>query len=345
MIHKKYWVCQLMGWGTYGIFETTVNYLSGRDLNKELPFTCIFVLMGIAITHFYRLLVLKKIEWKKLSITALTIRVALASVIVATILAAYMSFQAIVIVKERPTFKFYYFLIFFLNTVLMSLSWNLIYFIWKYIETNTKLTSEKMQMEHTVKDLELKNIKSSLQPHFIFNALNSIKSLIAENPEKAREATTQLSSILRNAIVSDKVELVSLQKELKIVNDYLALECIRYEERLYVQLDIDEKTLMTQIPPLILQTVVENAIKHGIAAEAQGGFIKIKTKYDNADKTVIDIENTGTYLLQNHQQNGGFGLDASHKRLSFFFGNMATLTICNTFQNTVLTTITLPYSK
>jgi two-component system, LytTR family, sensor kinase len=339
---SKYWLCQIIGWGGYGIFETTINYLSGRVLSKEIPYTILFVSLGILFTHIYRLAVLKRFHWAALSLQSLIIRVIFASIIAGSMLAAYQCFQAIVIAEERPTFKFYYFLIFFTATGLMALSWNLIYFIYKYIETNKKLSFEKMEMEVTNKDLELKSIKSNLQPHFIFNALNSIKALIDENPEKARTSVTQLSNILRNSIVSDKEPLVTLQKELKIVNDYLALECIRYEERLQVEYDINEQTVNTMIPPLVLQTVVENAIKHGIAAQSQGGFIKIKTTTMDGDKTVISIENSGTYLPLANNTTGGFGLAASNKRLQYQFGNVATLAINNTDSKTVLTTITLP---
>ncbi len=341
---SKYWLCQIAGWGSYFCFETTVNFASGRVLTKEVPYSLLLFCIGILFTHTYKYVVLNKLEWNKLRLEALVIRLVTASIIVGSVLAAYMCFQAIVVAKERPTFKFYYFLVFFLNMFLLSFAWNLIFFMWKYIQSNQKLSFEKIEMEFTNKELELKNIKSNLQPHFIFNALNSIKALIDEDPDKARVSVTQLSNILRNSIVSEKEQLVTLQKELKIVNDYLALECIRYEERLRVDYEINELTTSTMIPPLILQTVVENAIKHGIAAESAGGFIHIKTKMTDDNKTLISIENSGTYLPLQNNSNGGFGLSASTKRLQFIFGNVASLSIHNTKHNTVLTTITLPYT-
>jgi two-component system, LytTR family, sensor kinase len=341
---SKYWLCQMAGWGSYFCFETTVNFASGRDIKTEIPYSLLLGAMGILFTHTYKYFILNKMEWNNRSLEALIIRLVTASIIVGSVLAAYMCFQAIVVAKERPSFKFYYFLVFFLNMFLLSFAWNLIFFMWKYIQSNRKLSYEKIEMEVTNKELELKNIKSNLQPHFIFNALNSIKALVDEDPDKARISVTQLSNILRNSIVSEKEQLVTLQKELKIVNDYLALECIRYEERLHVDYEINELTIGTMIPPLILQTVVENAIKHGIAAESAGGFIHIKTQLTNDSKTLISIENSGTYLPLPNNENGGFGLSASTKRLQFIFGNVATLVIHNTQHNTVLTTITLPFT-
>jgi LytS/YehU family sensor histidine kinase len=118
-----------------------------------------------------------------------------------------------------------------------------------------------------VKELELQTIKAHINPHFIFNSLNSIRALVDENPERARKAVTELSNILRSSLQSDKMETVSLQKELSIVKDYLALEYMRFEDRLKIVYDIDEDTLDRPVPPMMLQTLVENAIKHGISKQ------------------------------------------------------------------------------
>ncbi len=106
----------------------------------------------------------------------------------------------------------------------------------------------RLKLETTVRTLELKTIKSQLNPHFIFNALNSIRALVDENPRRARTAITELSNILRNSMQADKAETVSLENELSIVKDYLALENIRFEERLKVQYDIDPETLELPVP-------------------------------------------------------------------------------------------------
>ncbi|MCG7860112.1 histidine kinase, partial [Flavihumibacter sediminis] len=99
----------------------------------------------------------------------------------------------------------------------------------------------------------------------------SIRALIDENPSRARDAITELSNILRSSMQSEKSETVPLEKELNIVRDYLALEHIRFEDRLKVEYQIDEDTLDQPIPPMMLQTLVENAIKHGIGKQMKGG--------------------------------------------------------------------------
>ncbi len=103
--------------------------------------------------------------------------------------------------------------------------------------------------ESLVKELELKTIKSHINPHFIFNSLNSIRALVDENPERARRAITELSNILRSSMQTEKLETVPLEQELNIVKDYLSLEQMRFEERLKVDFDIDEDTLSQPIPP------------------------------------------------------------------------------------------------
>src|SRR5205085_9378123 len=100
------------------------------------------------------------------------------------------------------------------------------------------------------KELELKTIKSHINPHFIFNALNSIRALVDENPERARTAITELSNILRSSMQAEKLETVPFERELNIVKDYLALEHIRFEDRLRIEYQIDEDTLDQPVPPM-----------------------------------------------------------------------------------------------
>lgn len=341
MRNSKYWFCQLLGWGIYGIYDSVVNYLSGRDIKVEIQYTIIFILFSLILTHCYRLFIIKKFNWDKLDLKKLLPRVIIATIIMASVMAMYIAIVGVVI-KERTAFQFYFFLIFFLLTLLMILVWNLIYFISKYIATNTELSLEKVQMESALKDLELKNIKASLQPHFIFNSLNTIRSLIIENQEKARDAVMQLSNILRNSLISDKAELVKLETELNLVKDYLSLETMRFEERLVVTYKIESTCLQSLIPPLLLQTLVENAIKHGVAASSSGGFIDITIYDDNNIKTIIKIENTGRYLPNRANREGGFGLDASKKRLFYLYGNYASLTVSNYDINSVITILQIP---
>lgn len=202
--------------------------------------------------------------------------------------------------------------------------WNCIYFIYHYVSETRKNQLDNLKLEALVKSLELKTIKSHINPHFIFNALNSIRALIDEDPTRARQAVTGLSKILRSSMQSDQQEIISLEKELDIVKDYLALEFIRFEDRLKLMYQIDEETLDHPIPPMMLQTLVENAIKHGIGKAIEGGEIMVSTKA-YGDYFELRVVNSGKLnLIEGHE---GFGLASTANRLHLIFGDKATFSI------------------
>lgn len=205
------------------------------------------------------------------------------------------------------------------NFILIAL-WLLIYMVWHYLVRNQKNELDKINLSKTVKELELKTIKSHINPHFIFNSLNSIRALVEENPGRARTAITELSNILRSSLQVDKLETVTLNRELSIVKDYLALEQMRFEERLKVTFDIQPQTLELTLPPMMLQTLVENAIKHGINKRVKGGIINIISHITDQQFEII-IENTGN-LEKNAKE--GFGFTSTRDRLNFLYNGKAT---------------------
>jgi len=212
--------------------------------------------------------------------------------------------------EEQHKGRFWWDIIF---TFILIALWLLIYMIWHYLERNRKDEVDRLSLEKTVKELELKTIKSHINPHFIFNSLNSIRALVDENPKRARTAITELSNILRSSLQVEKMETVPLHKELDIVKDYLALEQMRFEERLKVIMDIDEDTLGQQVPPMMLQTLVENAIKHGISKRINGGTIKIISRFTDKDFELI-VQNSGNLEKKFDE---GFGFKSTRDRLKF----------------------------
>ncbi|MEO6838974.1 MAG: histidine kinase [Ginsengibacter sp.] len=198
-------------------------------------------------------------------------------------------------------------------TFILIALWLSLYVAWHYLERNRIDELNRLSLEKTVKELELKTIKSHINPHFIFNSLNSIRALVDENPKRARTAITELSNILRSSLQVEKMETVPLKKELDIVRDYLALEQMRFEERLKVEMVIDEDTLEQHVPPMMLQTLVENAIKHGISKRINGGTIKIISRFINKDFELI-VQNTGNLEAKTKD---GFGITSTRDRLKF----------------------------
>ncbi len=217
--------------------------------------------------------------------------------------------------------------------------WMLIYIGYHFVETNRRNQLDKLKLETTVKELELKTIKSHINPHFIFNSLNSIRALVDENPNRARTAITELSNILRSSMQAEKLETVPLKNELSIVKDYLELEHMRFEERLKIELQIDEDTLEQQVPPMMLQTLVENAIKHGISKKVEGGFVKVISKFVNDHHELI-VQNSGQ--LNGRMNSDGFGIKSTEERLNLLYQGMASFNIINKDLQSVESRVILP---
>ncbi len=200
---------------------------------------------------------------------------------------------------------------------------------------------DTIKLEGLVRELELKTIKAHINPHFIFNALNSIRALIDENPQRARRAITELSNILRSSLNAEKGETVSLDEELKIVKDYLELENMRFEDRLKVEYIIDEDTLNQQVPPMMLQTLVENAIKHGISRQMRGGVVRIISDFTE-NYHELAVQNTGH--LNGGSLTGGFGLSSTQDRLNLLYGEKAVFEIKQVNDNLVEAKVLIPVS-
>lgn len=227
------------------------------------------------------------------------------------------------------------------GSFLFLIIWNLIYFTYHYIIKSQQEQLDKVKLQSLVKELELKTIKAHINPHFIFNALNSIRALVDENPERARKAITELSNLLRSSMQAEKAETTPLSKELNIVRDYLALEHIRFEDRLNIEYDISEKTLNQPVPPMMLQTLVENAIKHGISKKMEGGVIKISSDFKDNHHELI-VRNTGH--INGDFNPDGFGLYSTQSRLMLLYGEKAHFEIKNASEDMVEATITMPVS-
>ncbi|HXB95563.1 MAG TPA: histidine kinase, partial [Puia sp.] len=225
------------------------------------------------------------------------------------------------------------------DTGVMIIPWTLIYYLYHYVLITGRQQVDTLKLEALVKELELNTIKAHINPHFIFNALNSIRALIDENPARARTAITELSNILRSSMQAEKLETVTFEKELNIVKDYLALEHIRFEDRLQVEYDIDEDTLVQPIPPMMLQTLVENAIKHGISRQVNGGKVRIISDL-RGNYHELTILNTG--VLNGNRDADGFGLASTKNRLQLLFGEKANFDIREVNDNTVEAKVLIP---
>ena len=227
----------------------------------------------------------------------------------------------------------------YIMTFILCALWLSIYLVWHYIVKNRKDQVDTLKLESTVKALELKTIKSHINPHFIFNSLNSIRALVDENPKRARQAITELSNILRSSMQAEKSETVTLERELDIVKDYLALEQMRFEERLQIEMLIDEDTLQQPVPPMMLQTLVENAIKHGISKQVSGGLVRVISRF-KGDHLELLVQNTGQ--LAAVINGDGFGIKSTEDRLNLMYQGKAHFEIRNADNDMVESKVVMP---
>ncbi|GAB3016914.1 sensor histidine kinase [Spirosoma pulveris] len=313
---KIYWFCQLFGWSLLILVEY-IAYLLEDGFDPDTLYLAIAnIFLGITLTHLYRLMI-RRWNWVRLPFFRLAPRVLLSVFVLALIMTMVNLPMDRLIVPQHlidepwPVFGY---IMTFGKTML---AWVLSYTAYHYVEENRNAEIEKILLKTSIRETEAKVLRSQLNPHFVFNALNSIRALVFENPAKAQQSITQLSNLLRNSLLADRRKTVELREEIKTVEDYLALEKVRYEDRLTSHIELDGRTLFWQVPPMMLQTLVENAIKHGVSTAIRGGFIEVRSNLV-ADKLHIIIRNTG--VLGDKSASGGFGLANTAQRLELLYG-------------------------
>jgi two-component system, LytTR family, sensor kinase len=346
MVNNKqrwYWTMQVSGWAVYAGLQIVATILASGKAGvhaERIIFLTYESLFCLLVSHLFRNLIING-KWLNLGFSRLLPRIILSMFIMGAImylLRIPVSFPLGLFKREVAfdpfTFlgqSFFYAIIFFL--------WSALYFAYTYVERyNTTL-----RYEASVKEIELNNLKSQLNPHFIFNALNSIRALVDENPEKSKLAINQLSSILRGSLTMEKRGLTRFDDEMKMVHAYLGLESIRFEERLQTKFDIHPDSHDFMVPPLMIQTLVENGVKHGISKLTKGGMIHVSTKVDENGLKIL-IQNSGHYV-NGHASGEGLGLSNTVQRLKLLYGENAYFKITNEKDNFVLTEIHLPYSR
>ncbi|MCH5598117.1 sensor histidine kinase [Niabella ginsengisoli] len=347
---KHYWLLQLFGWGCFFLWHIFGAWSVDRLNIPEERLIIIqraagFALLGLVMTHFLRIAILKMgVFNKKISvqIALILLLMLLTSFLTGIIELIVYKRLGLIIKAEKMIFNKSLLLMILNNAlawVIFFTPWSAIYFVYHYIIAAQKEQIDTLKLKSHIKELELKTIKTHINPHFIFNALNGIRAMVDENPQRARTAITELSNILRSSINIDKSETVPLTDELNIIKDYLALEQMRFEDRLVIEYEIDEKTTGQPVPPMMLQMLVENAIKHGISEEVNGGVVKLISEMDD-HILVLTVENTGK--LKEQQQGGGFGIKSILERLKLMYGDNADFEILQSSPNKVTARLKLP---
>jgi LytS/YehU family sensor histidine kinase len=207
-----------------------------------------------------------------------------------------------------------------------------------YFERVRKQELERSEYQQALAASELQALKMQLHPHFLFNTLHGISTLIDTDGKSAKTMIVKLSSLLRKALQHSGSDLIPLQEELKFIGEYLDLETMRFGARLRVIWSIDPNTRRTLVPQLILQPLVENAIRHGIACSRKKGWIEIISRLGGRGLE-LQIRNT---ITGERPRGTGLGLQNTESRLKYLYGDEATFYFSTSEDQTATATLVLP---
>jgi two-component system, LytTR family, sensor kinase len=321
-----YWVSQITGWGLFVLGNILTAFFLGGDLSQAYLISVFIFITGILTTHFFRYLV-HRWDWKNLALSAQIPRVVVSVVAMSLVFTALNTVLVNVWMGERPIheeFEFTDFIQSVFNFAALFMLWSIIYFAVMTFRNWKKEEIQNLELRAAKTEIELNSFKAQMNPHFMFNSLNSIRALVDENPEKAKHAITMLSGILRNNLMLGKKQTVPLREELDLVNKYLSLEKIRFEERLTIEMEVQPEAFPLEVPAFMLQTIVENSIKHGISKRMEGGRVHIHASV-NGDTLIVKVINSGSLL--NEERADGIGINNTKKRLEILYNGRASFDI------------------
>jgi len=235
---------------------------------------------------------------------------------------------------------------FFLTTFTIMVAWSVLYFAIKYYQIFQEVQNSALKSAAMAHEAQLKMLRYQLNPHFLFNTLNAISTLVLEKQtELANRMVTKLSSFLRYSLDNDPMQKITLEQELAALKLYLDIEKVRFEERLSLELDIGEEAAQALIPSLLLQPLVENAIKYGIARAEEGGHLRIAAKVFAGDLLLeLSDDGPGVELVDGQIPDAnGVGLRNTRERLVELYGTAHSFRLSKTQPHGLTVNIRIPY--
>ncbi|MGH9519369.1 MAG: sensor histidine kinase [Terriglobales bacterium] len=324
---RAYWRCQIIGWALYSVLGLIFIALfpPGPPFWRFVLVYIIAAAVAIGCTHAYRHW-LQGRGWNRRAPLPLFPRVIGASIVVGLAITFimigvyYLSFNFAFLRSDGWAWLFPALYI-WIGSVF---GWNLLYFGQHYFEQSRQAEIEGLQARVAAKESALRSLIAQVNPHFLFNALNSLRGLIAEDPPRAQAMVTELASLLRYALASEHQPLVTLAAELEAVEAYLQLEGIRLEDRLRCDIQVSPAARAATVPPMLVQTLVENGIKHGVAQLPRGGEIRVEADVRDG-RLELAVWNSGTW----RQDPGStrLGLENARERLRLLYGDAAELEV------------------
>ena len=234
----------------------------------------------------------------------------------------------------------------FLSSWTIFVAWSALYFAIKYYQIFQEVQKSALKSAAMAHEAQLKMLRYQLNPHFLFNTLNAISTLILEQQtELANRMVTKLSSFLRYSLDNDPMQKITLEQELGALKLYLDIEKVRFEERLNLELDIEEQAAGALIPSLLLQPLVENAVKYGIARSEEGGHLRIAAKVFAGDLLLeLSDDGPGVELVDGQIPDAnGVGLRNTRERLEELYGSHHSFRLSETEPHGLTIRIRIPH--
>jgi hypothetical protein len=333
---RLYWKCQVAGWSLYVLVAAGIPTLYNGPRADILGRALVGAALGVVLTHQLRRH-MHRHDWLRLPVHRLAARILGASLaIAAAIVVGVAPFLARFFVTPRDPAPW---TTVFLFHAFIVLGWILIYLGYHYLQGVRRAEADKWRLEVAARETELRALRAQLNPHFLFNCLNSLRGLITENPEKAQDAITGLAALLRHTLQLNRSRTTTLERELEATEHYLELEALRFESRLRYAIEVDPRAREHPVPPMLVQTLVENAIKHGIAHLPEGGTVRVEARR-SAGTLHVRVTNTGRLSGSSAQR--GIGLANSLDRLRLVFGDQVRLELTQSGVDEVACDVLVP---
>jgi type IV secretory pathway TrbD component len=293
---RAFWVAQLGGWAAFGLstFLTLLPAIPAAERPAMLAAKLLRAIFGLGasllLRALYRALRRHGVGWPGTAAAALAACVVLGS----AWLLAYRLGVAQALLASPPPFGLALFPRAALDLVFVLLAWSTAYFgvqHWLSAQAETRRAAEA---RHLARDAQLRMLAYQLSPHFLFNALNAVRALVDEDPARARAVVTELAGFLRYTLGHEPSRWVTVREELDVVASYLAIEAIRFEERLRVETEVDPAAAGCLVPSFLIHPLVENAVKHG--ARGADGVLRLRVAVSGAaGRLRIEVSNTGRF--------------------------------------------------
>lgn len=322
-LFSSFWTLQGIGWGTYGVlwYLASLPIYDGIDASVYVGGVRVLYYVGLGAGVTLALRPLYRRLWGRGGSLATLLTISLACSLLGS--AVWLAlFEGVKWPLDSAPFSgaygagsLWYFARPVLSNTIVLLAWSALYFGIKDQRHLLAQQERTLRAETLAREAQIQMLRYQLNPHFLFNTLNTLVSLIGEDDRRAKQFVHELAEFLRYSLLDTDTHTVSLHEEIEVIHSFLAIEKLRFEDDLQVEFDVDPATESMQIPPFLVQSLVENAVKHGRATSPIPLRVRLSTI--QAESTLrIRVENTGRLAPASARNgHGGIGLKNAQERL------------------------------